>query len=98
MAIEPCKLLLAAMTMPAPALLVSAQVAAVIEAVARVRVAAEVVDTATVAVAPQLKAGTVRLVPARAKVVVCPALGPSAGNSKMSMSKRAEGCKQQETY
>ena len=73
----PCRPALAPITIPAPLLLVSEDVAAVIEAVPIVRVAAVVVVTATVAVAPHAKAGKFRLVPANAKVVVRVDVGPS---------------------
>ena len=56
----PCRPALAPITIPAPLLLVSEDVAAVIEAVPIVRVAAVVVVTATVAVAPHAKAGKFR--------------------------------------
>ncbi len=62
--------------MPAPAVLVRAELEAVIAMLPMVRVAAVLVDTDTVPVAPQVSEGKFKLVPARAKVVVLVAAGP----------------------
>ena len=67
---------------PAPVVLVSAAVPAVIDTVPMVRVAAVEVDTDTVPVVPHVSAGTFRLVPASANVVVRVAVGPSTHNQR----------------